>query len=218
LTELRFEFIDLIADGAVGVVIGIVQETGASNPMDAFPDGVFTGERAVTIQGYTEANTKRGSQFTLSTFIPALAGGATADTIITTGDKPIVIKGRVFQYDGEGVEVTVHKNPTYTGGAQLEYSGLNDIYQDAKQVTVLGGVAVQDPGEVFIHPRVYLGSSQTGVKVVSTIPPDVFGLETIFAPNTSYLIRTRSIDPADTQRVALFTTWYQGFLDLVPPL
>lgn len=177
------------------------------------PEGLFLGTRAATVQNYTEANVKHGVQYQLSNYTPALAAGGMLDYIVEVGAKPISIKGRMQQFDGQGIRLEMYKSPIYTGGSALPYYNSNTWNPQTGLGVIRAGMTVTDVGVKCAADMVMLGSNTPGSgtsasNVLQTAP----GLETILEPNAEYLFRTVSID-ANPQRVFGFATWYEGDLD-----
>ena len=172
------------------------------------------GLKAVITQSYTEANVKNGVQFAQSNFVPALGSSAIVEFALVTGSKPISMKGRVFQYDGEGVSVEVFTDCSITGGTPSTPYNLNDRSDNETETRLVSGFTSPVYGDSFIGERAYLGSSQQGNRVITTVSEEVFGLETIYKENTTYIIRVTSIDGSDTQRLSSYFTYYEGDFDL----
>lgn len=176
-----------------------------------YPPKIFSGERAITTQNYTEANVKKGLQFEYTNYEASFTG--TRDFIIITGDKPVLIKGLVWQFNGLGVSSTIYKNPVYTGGTPQQYFNKNFRNPVLGGVTILGGVTVTNTGIQVSPTKHYLGSTDVGNAVVTTTAREVEGLETLLAPNTEYLFRRVSLDTSP-QKIAVYGTWYEGHTDL----
>ncbi|WAI96221.1 hypothetical protein [Vibrio phage vB_VhaP_PG11] len=172
------------------------------------------GQRAVITQSYTEANVKNGVQFQYASYVDALAASGIVDYVITTGNKPLAMKGRSISFDGNGVKADVYVAPTYSGGSVDPVYGMNAINQEATTVQILTGATVTAPGTQGMPGRHYLGSDPGGARTAVITSGEVFGLETILAPNTTYLLRFTSLDTTDTQRLSLYFTWYEGGLDM----
>lgn len=177
-------------------------------------EAAFRGLRAVTTQSYVEANVKNGCQFAFSSYEPALAASGVIELFMVTGSKPVVLKGRTFNFDGEGIFVETFTGATYTGGTPVDLYPTNDINQNEAEFQLIGGATVDTEGAIFISPRTYIGSEQPNNRSVSTASQEAFGIETVFAPNTTYLFRITSIDATEAQRFVSYTTWYEGELDL----
>lgn len=177
-----------------------------------FPDGAFTGLRALTIQSYTEANVKNGVQFEASAFIPALTGGANHDTRFTTGAKPVIIKARQLGFDGDGLTARVFRAPTTSGGVAVPVYNLNDINPVATTIAALSGVTTTVTGTEIAAPTTSLGSDLLGISTQGTYA--VAGAERILRPNTAYLLRLTNLAPLTAERVAVYLSWYEGDTDL----
>lgn len=187
---------------------------GTLNPQGSpVPDGVYSGTRAVTVQGYVEANAKLGVQHEGSTLLSGVAGGASNDTIFLTGSLPVVLKGRRVSYTGGGVSAFIYENPVYSGGGAVPYENANAINPVAGLVQIIVGSTVSDDGSLIFAPVHSLGnqSNQGKGAIVSTIES-----EHILAPNTPYLLRLTNLD-SGSQDIASHLTWYEGDTDLPLP-
>lgn len=176
------------------------------------PSGLYEGTRAITIQGYVEANVKNGVQHEGSALF-SIGGGGVNDTIFLTGNTSVSLKGRKISYDGAGVSAFIFEAPTYTGGSSAEYQNANNINPVLGLSTILVGTTVSDDGILAFSPVHSLGSTSFfgGDAQISQIEA-----EHILKPNTAYLLRLVNLDTT-TQRVASHLSWYEGTLDLPLP-
>ena len=185
------------------IIIGELQEVNPS------PEGLYSGSRAMTVQDYVEANVKLGVQHEGSTLL-TVTGGGSNDTIFLTGSLPVSLKGRKITYSGLGVSAFIYKDPTYTGGTQVEYQNSNSINPVTGLSQIVVGATVTNEGDLSFAPVHSLGNTSNQGKgaVVSAIES-----EHILAPNTAYLLRLTNLDPQQ-QQVASHLSWYEGGLDL----
>lgn len=194
------------------------------------PAGLFSGFRAITTQGYVEANVKNGVQFSASTYFTGLTAGETIDVIVITGDKPVAIKSQyVASKDAGDIISDWYRGPTYTGGTNISSGIFNqsDINPQPTTVSLIGVLptnaaagdyspndatkpTVTNVGTKIQPTLATLGVSGQGVSVQSR--STVIGLEHNLAPNTVYLYRRLFI--AATSSHFGFSTWYEGGLDL----
>lgn len=84
------------------------------------------GNKAVTVQPFTELNSKSGRQYEAAFYIPSLPDGATADLAFTVGAEPVLIKDIETQFASVAVSVQFFKSPTFTGGTVVDVYNLND--------------------------------------------------------------------------------------------
>jgi len=185
---------------------------------NALPSAAFGGDAAITVQSYPELNSKHGSQFDVTTYIPALAAATWSYTLVTTGALPIAIKGRKVQFDSIGIRLIVYKNPTLIGtpGTPVIPSNLNDRNPNAPLVQLRGGITaaqVSNLGTVFRPAYELLGSEPVGNAIAPSGGDEAGGAEIILAENTSYLwgVLNRGSAPC---RYSSYTTWYEGELDV----
>lgn len=174
------------------------------------------GLNAEAVQPYVELNCKNGVQWSFDFYNPNLAASTGVSYLhLVTGAKPIGLKARVYSFDGLGIQTSVYRNPvinTSTDLTSLIYN-MNDR-NPATLLSTIASVTVTSEGELWIPSRTFIGNTQSGSKVETTIDPDLTGLETWFAENSSYLIKTNTIDSSNSQRVTTFGTFYEGFPDL----
>lgn len=181
-----------------------------------FPDGSFQGTRAVTQQNYTEANVKNGVQYEYERDMIDIPAGQAEYTVFITGDNPVLLKGFSFQFDDSGFVRTEYENPVYTGGTPVEIFNKNYRNPVAPSVTILSGVSVSDVGTQTSVAKRFIGVEQSGNKVVTTQGFQPQGIETLLAPNTTYLFETLNF-ATSSQTVIAYTTFYEGGTDLPLP-
>lgn len=179
----------------------------------AFPEGIAEGTRALTVQGYVEANVKNGVEHEGSTLLTGVAAGASNDTIFLTGNLPVALKARIIAYSGTGVSGFIFEGATYTGGTPAVYQNANAINPVAGLSQIIVGATVTDDGTLVFAPTHSIGNqSQQGKGTSGTL----LGGERILQPNTAYLLRLTSLD-SQPQDIASFLSWYEGGLDLPLP-
>jgi hypothetical protein len=183
----------------------------ASEVWPNVPNGLFSGTRAMTVQGYIEANVKNGVQYESSSPVTLLGAGANIDTIFITGSKPVIIKDRIVKFNGVFLTTKVYRAPAYTGGTPRVSYNLNDITPVVSTVQIIGGATVTDVGTEFGAATYDIGSTGIGNVQISTY--SATGVERILRPNTVYLQRITNEDAA-AQSVAGTLTWYEGVTDL----
>lgn len=176
------------------------------------PAGLYSGDRAITAQFYTEANIKRGLQQEGSTIV-TIPGNSSNDTIFITGSKPVALKGRVINFDGIGVVGEIYAEPTYTGGTPAVYQNASHINPVPGESQIIVGANIESDGALIFAPVPAFGNSSAIGR--GGIQP-VLGDEKNLKPNTVYLLRLRSLDP-QPQQVSSFLSWYEGPLDLPRP-
>lgn len=170
---------------------------------------VYTGLQAFTTQSFSEANSKNGTQYEASDKVANLGVGANRDTILITGNFPIIIKSRQIVFNGTSIVARVFKNPTYSGGVVVPYYNLSDLNPVTGTVVVKGAPTVTSTGTEFAAPTYGIGSTGQGNSEISTYTAT--GNERILAPNSTYLLRLTN-DSAAIQDVAVYISWYEGIL------
>ena len=175
-----------------------------------FPNGIFSGTRAITTQSYTEANSKLGVEHEGSTLLSGIAGGAENDTFFVTGALPVSLKGRVIGYTGDGVTAEIFTGATYTGGVSVSYQNASDINPATGLSQIIVGATTTDSGTLAFAPDHLIGNTSNQGKGSTG---SIIGREKLLKPNTVYLFRLKSLDSA-AQDIASLLTWYEGELDL----
>lgn len=179
-----------------------------------FPDGLFTGTRAITSQTYIEANVKNGLQFEFSSLNTSLAAGASQSAIFLTGNKTVIIKSREIQYTGQGISAQVFEGTTYTGGTAGTIFNLNRINTATSTAQIISGVTVTLQGTAISATTYGVGSIGNGQTSVGSFT--VQGIERILKPNTAYLLQITNLDTVAC-KIATYATWYEGTPDLPVP-
>lgn len=185
---------------------------GSVSDDGGFPQGSFSGTRALTTQSYTEANSKNGVEQEGSTLFTALAFGVN-DTFFVTGALTVALKGRVIGFTGDGVTAEIFTGATYTGGSSAVYQNASDINPVTGLSQIIVGATVATEGTLAFAPDHLIGNtSNQGKGSTGTI----VGREKLLKANTTYLFRITSLDAA-AQDITSLLTWYEGDLDLPLP-
>jgi len=172
---------------------------------------VFDGNKAITVQPFTEVNSKLGNQFEAAFSTLALQQDESVNLIFQVGpSNDVLIKDVISQFNSERVHTQLFRDTIYTGGTPIDIYNLSDRDASTKDVVILGGAVVADGDEgTQVSPTITtLGASQSGNRVsasVSLVP----GVERVLAKGVDYLYRITNVDvnPTDIAGVA---TWYQG--------
>ena len=182
-------------------------------PAETMNPRVLVGLEAFTVQSFTEANCKNGTQYEVSTFSTDFAAGQTRDFIAITGNKPVLIKNREFTFSGGDISTAIYRAPTYTGGTPVAYYNLSDINPVPGTVVLLSGATVTSPGTQISPTYTLLGTIPQGGQAITPTSAEnsLAGMERVLRPNTTYLLRTTNISAA-TIKIATKSTWYEGHL------
>lgn len=172
--------------------------------------GMTVGLKAVVTQSYTEANSKNGTQQEGSTLLIGVPALASNDTIFLTGNLPVILKGRVIGYTGDGVTAEIYTGAAYTGGTPAVYQNASDINPVTGLSQIIVGATITDDGVLAFAPDHLVGNtSQQGKGSTGA----VIGREKILKPNTAYLFRLTSLD-TQVQDISSLLTWFEGELDM----
>ncbi|CAM0037785.1 hypothetical protein VPH184E373B_0031 [Vibrio phage 184E37-3b] len=195
-------------------ILNDVPPTSSGTQGEPAPEGLYEGRRAMTVQGYEEANIKLGVQFEGSKNFGEVAGGTVLNTIFRTGNLPVSLKRRLVSFTGEGVTGEIFINPTYTGGTSESYQNGTTISPAVGISQILVNLTtLTDDGTLAFAPVHAFGNASNQGKggVLALIEP-----EHILAPNTDFLLRLTSLD-SNPQSLASHLVWYEGNLDLPLP-
>lgn len=189
--------------------------TDTITPISGIDPRVYSGDQAFTTQTFVEANCKNGTQYELATYEAAFGAGVNRDFVVITGNNPILIKNRVFQFTGSQIVTNIYRSPTYTGGTPTTYYNLSDRNPVPGTVQILALPTVSNVGTQIAPTTTLLGNiPQTGQAIVATTGENsVIGLERVLRPNTTYLFRTTN-PTAAAMFYATRTTWYEGGLSV----
>jgi hypothetical protein len=186
---------------------------------DSFPPGVFTGTRAITVQPYTEANVKNGTEFYLRVSYPTadpVVQGTSRKIFFQTGAKKVVIKLRDVAYVGEELSINLFSAPTgVAGGTPIPVRNYNRVNPVATTVTATRDVTTTSDGTLFDGPEYLFGSSNAPQRNPVSIPA---GRERILAPNSSFLVVISAPAGVGNSRAQYFLDWYEGDTDIPAPL
>ncbi|MNJ16349.1 hypothetical protein D3C77_106100 [compost metagenome] len=205
---VRFR-VDLVGTGATTAEVDIWR-TGV--PDTGLLPQLFVGDRAMTVQSYIEANTKRGVQFYIQHGLPQLVASTGVYKLkFTTGAKPVLIKSREMYGNGERFQLQIFKQPpSTTGGTPVTVQNFNDVNPVATTVSVLGGVTAADNGTSWGDPQRIFSQSAAGQRAGSGLAP---GGDRVLKVNSTYLV-VFSNTGSGTADIDYFLSWYEGAPDL----
>jgi hypothetical protein len=208
----------IVPAGALGCFVKTVRgvggplaiEVGAWNVLEAPVDErVYTGLKGLTVQPFTEANVKNGTQWEFSFENTSLAAGASSDAVFTTGSKYVLVKSRILTFTGSEIEASVYKGATYTGGSIVPIYNLNTTIEGLPLSAVRSGVTVTATG-IEIAAKTHAYGTDTNVnQTVGSY--NVAGIERVLQPNTTYLLRIVN-QSAISIKIAGYITFYEGEL------
>lgn len=202
--------LSLTGTGATAASVEIWRYT---QPMDLTPNGLYSGFRAQTQQGYIEANTKNGVQFYIQHALPQLVATTGVYKILfTTGAKRVLVKAREMYGNGGVFSLQIFKQPTAPspGGSPITVQNYNDDTPVATSVSVLGGVTTTSNGTPWGDPQRLFGSAASGQRAGSGLAP---GGDRVLKRNSSYLIEIKNTG-SGTADIDYFLSWYEGGSDL----
>lgn len=196
----------LKASSSIGATVSV--QLGGWSVMNApIDERVYNGLKALTTQPFVESNVKNGTQWEVSFENNSLASLAYSDAVMTTGNQYVLIKNRQITFTGSEIEVSVYKNPNFTGGSILPIYNLNTAIGGSPLAVLRAGVTVSSPGTEIAAKNHAYGTDTNVQQAVGTY--SVNGLERVLMPNTSYLLRIQN-QSATSIKLAGYITFYEG--------
>ncbi len=170
---------------------------------------VYTGYKAITIQSFTEANSKNGTEFEFSCESATVAAGASLDIVFTTDGIPVLIKNRQVSFSGAEIRAALYKGTTYTGGTTVPIFNLNtDLLLPTYSVAKLSPT-ITSLGTLVSATPVFYGATNQGNRYVGTF--STTGAERVLSKNTTYLYRVTNQD-IGVCKISIYTSFYEGEL------
>jgi hypothetical protein len=186
----------------------IIGNVISERPVSLPPRNSFTDDAGVEVSIWSVL-AQRGECSELTNYTPALAAGALLDYVATIGAVPVMLTRRLIQFDGLAIRLEVYKDPIYTGGVNLVSYNMNTGHSTPILSTLVGGVTVTNAGVKCSADVTLLGSTDVGIRVISTNLLTNTDVPRILKPNTKYLFRTVSVDTAP-MRVSTQTQFFEG--------
>jgi hypothetical protein len=215
-------YVNVRIDGQVSTVrvtfAGLVGGAGAAVWVDseALPAGIASGNAAMIVQPYTEANVKNGLQFYVRANWPLTDTIAAAETVkmhFRTGAKPVIVKLRDFSYVAEELTIRLFVDPTgVTGGTPLTIHNYNAVSGVATTCVATKNVTTTADGAEIdgADPEVVFGSANAPQRSAAAIP---VGRERILPPLTSFIVSITNTGSGQA-RAQYFLDWFEGRPDL----
>lgn len=177
--------------------------------MNGIPETVLTGDQALTVESFTELNSKLGAQYIASFYTASLGAGLNLDVIFTVGSEKVLIKDFLVEFTGEEIQHAIYRAPSYTGGTPIAVYNMSDAGAVPNDVTLKALVTVSSVG-TQISPMFHsLGNTAAGESAQSVSPIQFLGVERLFNKNQEYLLRIKNNDTASI-KLSGIATWYQG--------
>jgi len=181
-------------------------------PVTPSKDMVF-GQEAFVTEPFTSNNSKTGSQFLGSIYLPTLAAGAALDIIVVVGDYNILMKDILNEFESAGLSTQWFRDPVYTGGTAQTIYNYNDENANPQDFSIIAGATVSSAGTP-VGPQVHsLGTTSLGNRGVVR---ETFaaGVERVLWKNSVYMYRIINEDTTGPTRLVTTATWYQGPLTI----
>ncbi len=181
---------------------------------EAAPDGLYTGDRAGTVQFYIEANIKKGLQYYTRMSRPLsnpLASGDSTNIYIKTGNKKMIVKIRIVHYIAEELELNIIENPTITNiGTEGFVANYNRVNPQTTTVEIRRDVSFTGGTPFDPEPEYYYGASNHPRRSAISIPE---GREKVLPEDSGFLVNMTNTGSGNA-RIEYFIDWFEGEPDL----
>ena len=171
---------------------------------------VYTGYQGLTIQPFTEANVKNGTQFTISEEIPILTGQTIYRGLKTPNNgNDVLVKTRVINTDG-GMRYTPHSGHTGTVIGTDKSStivNLNSKSSNVSNCQYYEITSVTSEGPFFDVIRSTTGTGSNRQQGIFS----GLGIERVLNQDTEYLLKFENLDNKEIY-VVFSITFYVGLL------
>ena len=174
---------------------------------------VYKGNQGLTIQPFTEANVKNGTQFTISEEIPIPQASTVYRAFKTPNDgRDILIKTRIINTDG-GMRYTPHAGQTgVVQGVDKtdQIVNLNSKSSNTSGCQYYEVLSTTDDGPFFDVVRSAIGQG-------NNVEQGIFsglGIERVLNPDTEYLLKFENLDTNTDIYVVFSITFYSGPLSV----
>lgn len=213
-----FEFL-IVPAGSTGCFVKCMEnplgrisaQVGGWNvPTAQIDERVYTGLKGLTVQSFTEVNSKNGTQYEFSFVNEALAASANLDVVLTVGSKPVLIKNKDISFTGTEISSVVYKGAVFTAGTALSIYNLNTTagfgapLSAAKQQPTITDTGSQISANVKSYGIANQGNKTSGTFQTS-------GAEIVLQPNTNYLFRITNLN-GEACKVSGYVSFYEGEL------
>ena len=214
---VRYRRLDGVNDGRVVTLQYELQQGERVQPYAGVPSSVFDGNKAITVQSFSELNSKRGNQFEVAFANPSFPANSSAYYIVQTGSLPVIIKSQIFQFTFGEASTQIFRDPTFTGGNPLPIYNYNDITPAAPEVVFLiGGVVVTNEGVPVSPAVVTYGTAGGGNQRVPSVGAST-GSERVLAPNTTYAFKGENLTNQEGKTSGVIN-FYEGPLSVNNPI
>lgn len=185
---------------------------------ELLPVGVFRGIRAITSQGFAEANVKNGTQFYTHWAYPLanpIAAGASVYFLFTTGTTPVIFMNRIVSAYGEEFQHEIFVGPTVTDpGTALTPGNYGGAAAVASTVTISRDATVSADGTASDdEPEYYFGSGAAPQRSTSAFQE---GIQRRLGLSTTYAVKITN-NGSSSGRFQWYGTWHEGEIDLPRP-
>lgn len=157
---------------------------------------------------------RKGVAFEASREI-ALAGGATVYSIFKTGSKPAIVYFRGFSFSGDGVNVSIFRDPTHDplGEPDDTIRNPNDINPEEPTSALYAAPGNPSATEESRAPFNIIASDSSQSKGA---PIQTIGLPQLVLPNKEILLSIESRAASQSQQVFALFAWVEP--DRIPGL
>lgn len=178
-----------------------------SPPLDT---NVYNGDAALTVQSYTEINSKRGTQWEAQVVLTSLAQNTPQYYAFTTTSNPVSVKHRLVSGEIAQLTYEIFTGADITGGTPSPIGNMNDRLITTETESVVINPTVNGLGTAWQPPFVILGD---GSNKSNSRYGESIGERVLDNPKT-YLIRITNNTSTTVPIITIDLSWYSGPLDV----
>lgn len=204
-----------------GVGLGVVIQSSNQWVGPSFPDGVFDGERSITIRPVTETSVLRGLQYYVreawpsevgAVGAPGIAAGATKKMHFLTGSKKVQVVRRDFHFLATELRIDLFASPTgVSGGTAMSIHNYNSVSPVATSViSATRDVTTTSDGTPFGGREYFFGAAAAGQRTADSIPE---GFVRALPANGSFIVAIKNTG-SQTANAQYYLTWSEGEPDI----
>lgn len=177
--------------------------------MSSVNQRILDGDQALTVEPFTELNSKLGAQWLASFFSEAVPAGTTVQVVIETGDDRVILKDAIIQFTSEKIKTRIYKSPSFSGGTLVDIYNYNDETELVSGVNLKTGATVTAVGTQISPEIASLGdvTIPQGAQVAQT--NEFAGVERVLSANSSYLVEIENFGDSAGD-ISVLATWYEG--------
>ena len=169
---------------------------------------LISGNSAITVQGFSELNSKDGKQYEVAMLFEDISGGSSAYFGLETSDLMVIVKQRDVYGDYVTATYEVFSTADYAGGTTIDSFNNNDLVINPANAVITQSPVVSDEGLKFSVTTNLLGAEGSGNKAITSFGAQAG--EEILKPNTKYLVKITNTNNSAIDALAVRLYYYEG--------